>query len=1061
MVFRGETETEGLRNDAVDALDKLHLIRSELRGGSQWYELTHDRFIDSVRRSHERVLSNLQAGAAEVGQRLEEKAAGWDDSGRTKAGLLTQNELLEAQHWLKSPEAAALGFSEKVMTLVEASRAEAQARSARRRKVLTYALGTLCLIALVAFGIALWQSQRATAEKLRATKQSEKASRLREVAERKSAEATVDRDIILGRNLAASSLKYKNSNLDLALLLNLEAARIAEELRPKTRLQEEARTSLLAEAKGGLLGGLVFSPHVRTFLRGHKDQVRSVAFSPDGKILASGGYDGKVILWDLAGYPLSRPLSGHKGAIQGVAFRTPDGKELASSSDDGTVVLWDVEKQTVSKSLQGGGSLYGVAFSPNGKILACGRKDGVVVLWDMESGHQTMLPGHEGSVHSVAFSPDGKTLATGGAADRKIIFWNVATPKQTVPKRVSSVEDDYQVLCLAFSPDSKTLASGNTGYNITLWNAVTHKKLGKPLEGHANSVSGIAFSPNGATLVSASPDKTIRRWDINKRTQIGEPIMGSSEQIYALAFSKDGETLASGGGDGVIVLWNLTNEPLIAEHVETLYLISSVAFSPNGKMLAIGRFDGKVTVVGPNGVETLLAHGEKVTSVAFGPENVTLASASTDGSIMLHSWDGKTWNSPPKRLSKSNKFVNSIAFSRNNILASGGDDGVMLWDVAGCGDAASCEPLGSPLEHGRANTVLSVAFSPDGKKLASGGDDWEIVFWDVATRGQLGQPLKGHIYNVCALAFSPNGEILASGGGDTAVIFWDVATGRPLDPPFREHTGQVDSIAFSPDGKTLASGSVMDKSIILWDVATREPIGPLVTEDRNALYAMTFSPEGELVSAGSGLMHWDASLESLRTKADQVAARNLSPDEVKRFLGDRPHRPTSVCGLVKEADILSLEGDIKKAREVFEEGVEMAAKSGAAVRSNEVAWHGTLDKLPDVVLPACSRAIALAKDEDKANYRDTRGVALAMTGKLPEAIEDFQAYVTWSKTKEEKEKKAAEDASSPEEKAQHQNEQASWKGMREKREHWIVDLKSGRNPFDAATLMKLRREGSE
>src|SRR6266536_1539797 len=210
MVFRGETQTEGMPNKAVDALDELHLIRSERRDGRRWYELTHDRFIDSIRKSHERVLSNLQAGAAEVGLRLEKKATEWDGLGRGKNGLLSEDELVEAQHWLGSPDATALGFSEKVMTLVEASRAEAQARSARRRKRWTYALGTACLIALAAAGIALSQRQKAMVEERRATNESAKASRLRKVAELETAkakrlqnESKVDRTITLARNLAA------------------------------------------------------------------------------------------------------------------------------------------------------------------------------------------------------------------------------------------------------------------------------------------------------------------------------------------------------------------------------------------------------------------------------------------------------------------------------------------------------------------------------------------------------------------------------------------------------------------------------------------------------------------------------------------------------------------------------------------------------------------------------------------------------------------------------------------------------------------------------------------
>ncbi len=223
-----------------------------------------------------------------------------------------------------------------------------------------------------------------------------------------------------------------------------------------------------------------------------------------------------------------------------------------------------------------------------------------------------------------------------------------------------------------------------------------------------------------------------------------------------------------------------------------------MAFSHDGKVLAVGDFNGEITIVRASEPETLKAHHKKeVRSLAFSPNDTILASASADGTIMLHSWDGQTWKSAPKSLGKDMKPVNSVAFSpakTTSILVSGGEDGLVFWDVA------SGERLAAPLEDGKA--VNSVAFSPDGTTLASGRQDGTIVLWNTATRQPLRLQLDMHTDSVLAVAFSPNGKILASGGQDTAVIFWDVATGQVLDVPFREHMGAVTSVAFSPDGNT-------------------------------------------------------------------------------------------------------------------------------------------------------------------------------------------------------------------------------------------------------------------
>jgi RNA polymerase sigma factor (sigma-70 family) len=287
-------------------------------------------------------------------------------------------------------------------------------------------------------------------------------------------------------------------------------------------------------------------PKARASFEGHKAQVASVTFSPDGKTLASGSLEGTVKLWDMA-------TGKERAAVKGypaVAF-SPDGKILATGSRDNTVKLWDSTTGKERASLQGH-SYYvlDVAFSPDGKLLASGSGDKTVRLWDVATGKEQVALHHAQGVIALAVSPDGKTLASVGL-EGMVNLWNVVTGKQLA----SCQGHTGRVVCVAFSPDGKSVASGSEDTTVKLWNVATGEER-TTLYGHAEVVRSVAFSPDGKTLVSSGDDQSVKLWELATGRQRVH-LHGQTRSVFGVAFSPDGKTLATARDDQTVKLWDI------------------------------------------------------------------------------------------------------------------------------------------------------------------------------------------------------------------------------------------------------------------------------------------------------------------------------------------------------------------------------------------------------------------------------------------------------------------------------------------------------------------------
>jgi len=554
--------------------------------------------------------------------------------------------------------------------------------------------------------------------------------------------------------------------------------------------------------------------------------VLSATFSPDGKLLATS-IDNEIWLWSVANIKQLITCNGHNGWVQSLAF-SPEGEILASGSNDQTIRLWNVHTGQCLKTLRGHTSwVQSLAFNPDGEILVSGSNDYTIRLWNIHTGEclQT-LSGHSNRVFFTTFTANGQTLVTGGE-DQTVRLWDINTGYCL---RVLEIPINW-LLSIALSPDGQTLATGSHGTTVKFWNLTSGDCI-KTLPYNCH-VWAVAFSPDGQTLVTGSEDKTVKIWDVltgkclqTLHEHSNSPLSDSyPSRIWLVAINPDGQTLLSVSENQTMKLWDIPTGKCLRTVDGYSNWILSVAFSPDGRMLASSSEDQRVRLWDVDTgqcLQTLSGHTNLVSSVTFATqkvnistneigkhqENQILASSSDDTTIKL--WNASTGECL-QTLWGHDSWVHSVSFSPDGkILASGSrDQTIKLWDWY----------TGECLHtlQGHVQEVKTIGFSPWGNILASGSNDNSIKLWDVS-KGTCLQTLQGHSDWVLSAVFAPCADILASASGDQTIKLWELNTGKCLKT-FLGHTYRVRTIAFSPDGKILASGSD-DQTVKLWDIST-------------------------------------------------------------------------------------------------------------------------------------------------------------------------------------------------------------------------------------------------
>lgn len=576
----------------------------------------------------------------------------------------------------------------------------------------------------------------------------------------------------------------------------------------------------------------------RQMLPTHKGDVYGIAFSPDGRMLATASEDEKVHVWDAATGQLLTSLSENAGELNCVAF-SPDGGLLAIGADDGSILIRKTDSWQLHATLAGhSDNVFGVAFTPDGQLLASCSFDDKVKLWSTSDfAEKATLEGHTHDVEFLAFSPDGKTLAT-ASSDTTVKLWDTSTGKERMTLRGHT----RQVYGVAYSHNGRWLATCGQDYTVRVWDASSGELL-HTLTDHTEWVRDVAFSPDDGTLASCSNDSLAYFWNPSTGERTGT-IRGNSERLRGLAYSSDGRTLATAGSHGVVRLWDTISQQgqrtVVRHPVHVTY-----CFTPDGSVLTSlsNGIDTKLQKWDAStghelGTAGVLPCGQ-VWEIAVAPDNQTLAVGAAGLTLLWNLATGEVL----AHLDNNNEHVYSVAFAPNgSVLVAASGDTASIWDVK-----THKHLMTLPTAH------ACFAVSPDGESAALSGESGAVEMRDVATGARI-ESFRGHEEAIIALAFSPDGTVLASGGEDDTIRLWDRASGRQL-AVLLGHADEIRRLAFSSDGRTLASSS-SDGTVRLWSVAARRELMILdrdryqcghlfFSKDNTLLLDAEWNPEGE------------------------------------------------------------------------------------------------------------------------------------------------------------------------------------------------------------------------